>query len=77
MVKIEVAGPEVHTETDGDTYTVNLEAVLAVHGIYKHLEKTNSIAGKLFRKMLTDEVLSGEIFKDHDGDTIEDDLPFT
>lgn len=79
MVKIEVNGPLVHTEIEGDTDWVCVEAVLAMNGIYCHIiEDSPSMAGPL-RNLIMEQVLNGTLFKDEDNDESGtlDDIPET
>ena len=77
MVKIEVNGPLVHTEIEGDTDLVCVEAVLAMNGIYCHIiEDSPSMAGPL-RNLIMEQVLNGTLFENHDESGTLDDIPET
>ena len=77
MVKIEVNGPLVHTEIEGDTDWVCVEAVLAMNGIYCHIiEDSPSMAGPL-RNLIMKLVLNGMLFENDDESGTLDDIPET
>ena len=75
MVKIEVNGPDVHTETDGKIIDVCTEAVLAMNGIYRHIVEDRPDMAGLLQAIILKQIVTGEMFEDHDESGTLDDIP--
>ena len=77
MVKIEVNGPGVHTETDGEIIKICTEAVLAMNGIYCHIVEDRPDMARTLQTIIFEQVATGEMFKNHDESGVLDDIPET
>lgn len=75
MVKIEVNGPGVHIETDGKIIDVCTEAVLAMNGIYRHIAEARPDMAGLLQAVILKQIVTGEMFEDHDESDTLDDIP--
>ena len=77
MVKIEVNGPNVHTETDGEIIKICTEAVLAMNGIYRHIVEDRPDMARILQAIILEQVVTGGMFEDHDESGVLDDIPET
>jgi len=77
MVKIEVNGPNVHTETDGEIIKICTEAVLAMNGIYCHIVEDRPDMARILQTIILEQVVTGRLFEDHNESGTLDDIPET